>query len=274
MGPIPRVLSIQDLSGFGRCSLTIALPVLSAMGCQCCPLPTAYLSTHTGFPGNTFVDMSQPMEDTMAHWKELSLRFDGVYSGFLGSERQIELVSQCFSDFSAPGAIRLVDPVMGDHGKLYRTYTPALCAGIQALATQADIITPNLTEAAVLLGLPPHARPDSQGELEQWAARLSLDGTRRVVITGVAPRPNYTGALCVDSSGPAWIFCPCVPGRYHGTGDLFACVLLGGLLNGKSLPLAARQGVDFVSACMRHTVSMGVSRAYGVEFEPMLGQLL
>ena len=274
MEPIPRALSIQDLSGFGRCSLTIALPVLSAMGCQCCPLPTAYLSTHTGFSGNTFVDMSGPMADTMAHWKELSLRFDGVYSGFLGSERQIELVSQCFSDFSAPGAVRLVDPVMGDHGKLYRTYTPALCAGMQTLAAQADVITPNFTEAALLLGLPPQARPDSQGELEQWAARLSLDGARRVVITGVAPRPNYTGALCLDSSGPAWIFCPCVPARYHGTGDLFASVLLGSLLKGNPLPLAARQAVDFVSACMRHTVEVGDSPTYGVEFEPLLGQLM
>ena len=151
--PTPRVAAIHDLSGFGRCSLTVAIPILSAMGLQCCPVPTAFLSTHTGgFQGFTFLDMTDELPKITEHWKSLNLHFASVYSGFLGSERQIDLVSQFIHTFRAPGTIVVVDPVMGDDGRAYQTCTPALCAGMARLADAADVITPNLTEAAFLLG--------------------------------------------------------------------------------------------------------------------------
>ena len=151
----PRIAAIHDLSGFGRCSLTVALPILSAMGAQCCPLPTAFLSTHTGgFQDFTFLDMTDEMTRAAAHWKSLDLRFDAIYSGFLGSARQIGVVEEFFYDFRQPNTLTVVDPVMGDHGMVYKTYTTEMCDGMARLALLADVITPNLTEAALLLKLP------------------------------------------------------------------------------------------------------------------------
>ena len=142
----PCVAAIHDMSGFGRCSLTVAIPVLSAMGIQCCPLPTALLSTHTGgFENFTFLDMTDEMPKVAAHWKSLGLQFRAVYSGFLGSERQIGIVEDFIRDFRRADSVVVVDPVMGDHGAVYQTYTPAMCAGMARLAEQADVITPNLT---------------------------------------------------------------------------------------------------------------------------------
>ena len=152
--PTPRVAAIHDMSGFGRCSLTVAIPVLSAMGVQCCPLPTAYLSTHTGgFTGYTFLDMTDELPKTAAHWAELGIHFDAVYTGFMGSEAQMDLAADFVRAFRRDrSTIFICDPVMGDHGKIYKTYTPAMCAGMTRLAELADVIVPNLTEAAVLLG--------------------------------------------------------------------------------------------------------------------------
>ena len=150
----PQVAAIHDLSAFGRCSTTVVLPVLSAMGVQCCPLLTAYLSAQTAFPASeksTFVDMSGQMEGVADHWSELGVTFDAIYSGFLASEAQIDIISHFYERFRRPNTLILVDPVMGDHGKPYRTYTPALCRAMGDLAAQADLITPNLTEAALLL---------------------------------------------------------------------------------------------------------------------------
>ena len=156
----PRVAAIHDMSGFGRCSLTIVLPVLSAMGIQCCPLPTAFLSTHTsGFQGFTFLDMTDEMSRVAAHWKALDLDFQAIYSGFLGSGRQIGIVEGFLRDFRKADTLVVVDPVMGDHGRVYQTYTPAMCAGMARLAERADVITPNLTEAALMLGVPYEALP-------------------------------------------------------------------------------------------------------------------
>ena len=152
--PTPRVAAIHDMSGFGRCSQTVAIPILSAMGLQCCPLPTAFLSTHTGgFEGFTFLDMTDEMPRVARHWKSLDLEFQAIYSGFLGSERQIGMVADFIRDFRRLGTVVVVDPVMGDHGEVYQTYTPAMCEGTARLALQADVITPNLTEAALLLDI-------------------------------------------------------------------------------------------------------------------------
>ena len=150
----PRIAAIQDISGFGRCSTTVVLPVLAAMGGECCPLLTACLSAHTAFPASekaTFLDLTGQMAGTAAHWAELGVTFDAIYSGFLGSAGQIGLIEDFYRQFRREGTLVLVDPVMGDHGKPYRTYTPELCGRMRDLAAQADVITPNLTEAALLL---------------------------------------------------------------------------------------------------------------------------
>jgi len=154
MNLAPHVAAVHDLSGMGRCSLGVVLPVLSAMGVQCCPLPTAYLSTHTGgFEGNTFLDMTDQMAPVSAHWQSLGLRFDAIYTGFMGSREQMALTAEFLLTFRRPGCPAVVDPVMGDHGRPYRTYTPQMCRAMGELADRADVIVPNATEAALLLGV-------------------------------------------------------------------------------------------------------------------------
>lgn len=271
----PRVAAIHDMSGFGRCSLTVILPILSAMGVQCCPLPTAFLSTHTGgFEGFTFLDMTEEMPKVAHHWKSLNLKFQAIYSGFLGSERQIDIVSDFIRDFR-DGALVVVDPVMGDQGEVYRTYTPAMCAGTVHLAEQADVITPNLTEAALLLGIPYGELPSGEAGCREIAERLSLGGRRSVVLTGASSCPERTGAVCFDAGTGRTdlIETERVPREFLGTGDVFASVLTGALMRGDPLPDAARQAVDFIHACAVRTAAENLPLRDGVDFEPLLGLL-
>ncbi|WP_417043307.1 pyridoxamine kinase [Dysosmobacter sp.] len=272
----PRVAAIHDMSGFGRCSLTVAIPILSAMGIQCCPLPTAFLSTHTGgFEGFTFLDMTDEMPKVSTHWKQLGLSFQALYSGFLGSERQIGIVEDFIRDFRAPGTVVVVDPVMGDHGRVYQTYTPAMCAGTAHLAAQADVITPNLTEAALLLDIPYEDLPTGEAGCREIVERLSLDGKRSVVLTGASAEEGETGAVCYDAStGRVEVVeTQRVPREFHGTGDVFASVLTGALVQGASLTEAARAAVDFVRLCAERTAAEGLPMREGVDFEPLLGTL-
>ena len=272
----PRVAAIHDMSGFGRCSLTVAIPILSAMGIQCCPLPTAFLSTHTGgFEGFTFLDMTDELPKVAAHWKSLGLGFQAVYSGFLGSERQIVIVEEFLRDFRGADTIAVIDPVMGDHGAVYQTYTPAMCAGMARLAELADVITPNLTEAALLLDIPYGELPVGEAGCREIVERLSLDGRRSVVLTGASTAPDLTGAMCFDArtGRTEAVQTRRVPQEFHGTGDVFASVLTGALVQGATLPDAARQAVDFVRACAERTARAGIPMREGVEFEPLLGLL-
>lgn len=279
MTSAPRIAAIQDISGFGRCSMTVVLPVLSAMGGQCCPLPTAYLSAHTAFPASqhaTFLDMTGQMAGTMAHWAELGVTFDAIYSGFLGSEGQISLIEDFYSRFRGEHTLVLVDPVMGDHGKPYRTYTPDMCARMGELAARADVITPNLTEAALLLGEPYEAVPGDEAGLRGWLERLSLEGRRSVVLTGVSLAPGQVGAGWFDrGAGRAgFTMTHQEPAHFPGTGDLFASVVLGSLLRGEALSDAAQLAAEFVQRCAAHTLALGTPVLEGVQFEPLLGELI
>lgn len=274
----PRVAAIHDLSGFGRCSLTIVMPTLSAMGVQCCPLPTAYLSTHTGgFTGNTFLDLTDQMAPVAGHWRQLGLTFDAVYTGFMGSPEQIGLTAGFLASFCGEGgALAVVDPVMGDHGRPYRTYTPRMCRAMGELAARADVIVPNATEAALLLGVDwTRIRLDRAEECCQWARKLSLDGRRSVVLTGVSPAPDAVGAACFDrDTGAAeLVSAPMAQGQFHGTGDLFASVLTGGLVRGMSLVRSAQLAADFTSRCAARTGAQELPRREGVDFEPLLWRL-
>lgn len=269
----PRIAAIHDLSCFGRCSLTIALPVLSAMGCQCCPLPTALLSAHTGISGFTFLDTTDEMRRISAHWSQLSLHFQAIYTGFLGSAPQINLVEDFLRRFHAPDTLLVMDPVMGDHGTPYKTCTPALRQGLRELVAQADVITPNLTEAAILLDIPYH---ESQtADASELVRALSLQGQRSVVLTGYAAAPGQVGALCYDrdTRQVEAVQTARVPQDFPGTGDLFASVLTGALTRGAPLLQAARTAVDFVGSCVARSVAEGAGEAEGVDFEPLLRQL-
>ncbi|MBR5537670.1 MAG: pyridoxamine kinase [Clostridia bacterium] len=272
----PRVAAIHDLSGLGRCSLTVAMPVLSVMGCQCAPLPTAVLSSQTGgVTGYTFLDMTDQMGPIAAHWKAVDARFDAVYTGFLGSERQIGLVESFFDDFAGKDTLLLVDPVMGDDGAAYDTYGEGLIAGMRHLAGRADIITPNFTEAAFLLGLPGDALKNGTVTPEEAVRRLSMEGRRSVVLTGYRRGAN-TGSLCLDAADGTVTVTenPCVELSFPGTGDLFASVLCGGLMQGRTLAESAALAENFVHDCIVRTAERGLPRFHGVDFEPLLGKLL
>ena len=269
----PRIAAIHDLSCFGRCSLTIALPVLSAMGCQCCPLPTALLSAHTGFPGNTFLDLTAEMGRIADHWTAMDLQFDAIYSGFLGSADQVDTVVRFFDTFKKSDTAVIVDPVMGDHGTAYRTCTPELCRGMRVLAENSDVITPNLTEAALLLDRP--YEEIQRTDAYEVVRRLSVGGRRSVVLTGYFSEPGQTGALCFDrdSGESKAVQTPREPQDFSGTGDLFASVLAGGVARGVPLFQAAQAAADFVRDCIARTLAEGLTEQDGVDFEPLLGQL-
>ena len=275
--PTPRAAVIHDLSGFGRCSLTEVIPILSVMGVQCCPLPTAFLSTHTGgFQGFTFLDMTEELPRIARHWKSLDLRFQAIYSGFLGSERQIDIVADFIRTFRNRDAIVVVDPVMGDDGRAYQTYTPAMCAGMCRLAELADVITPNLTEAAFLLNRDYSALDRSEAGLRRLTEELSLGGTRSVALTGASLEAGKTGAVCFDArtGRTQAVQTDFIVHPLHGTGDVFASVLTGALLRGRSLAEAAEQAVEFIRACAVRTVEQDLPLREGVDFEPLLGLLM
>ena len=273
----PRVAAIHDMSGFGRCSLTVAIPILSAMGVQCCPLPTAFLSTHTGgFEGFTFLDMTDEMPKVADHWASLGLTFQAIYSGFLGSARQIGIVEDFIRRFRRPDTVVVIDPVMGDYGRVYQTYTAATCDGMARLAELADVITPNLTEAALLLGQPYDALPAGEAGLRQITERLSLEGRRSVVLTGASLAPGQTGAVCYDArAGRTQVVQTAyIAHEFHGTGDVFASVLTGALVRGSALADAAGQAAEFVRACAQRTAAENLPMREGVDFEPLLGLLI
>ncbi len=273
-----RVAAIHDMSGFGRCSLTVVLPVLAAMGAQCCPLPTAFLSAQTAFPKSdraVFLDMTDQLARTGRHWQELNVSFDAIYSGFLGGETQIGLIGEFIGAFRKADTLVLVDPVMGDWGKPYRTYTADLCRRMGELAEHADVITPNLTEAAILLGEEYDPEP-GEGKVRDWLERLSLEGKRSVVITGIRPEEGRVGAACLECKDGAVSFqiTKYEHGEYSGTGDLFSSVMLGALLRGENLHAAAALAVEFVRKCAAFTNALEGDKREGVMFERLLSDLM
>ncbi len=270
----PRVAAIHDLSGFGRCSLSVILPTLSAMKVQVCPVVTAVLSTHTGGLGEVvFRDLTDYLAPTLSHYQQLGLEFECVYSGFLGSLEQID---HCLEYYAAyPDALAVVDPVMGDHGRPYRTYTPEMCRRMGELAAVADLITPNLTEACILLGIPYPTSPLRQFEVKSILARLSELGPRYVALTGVELADGVIANLGYDRErGDYWrVDCVYVPASYPGTGDIFASVMVGSLLGGDSLPMAIERATRFLEIAIRTTFSYGSDTRYGVMLESCLGWL-
>lgn len=271
----PRVAAVHDLSCVGRCSLTVIMPVLSCMGVQVCPLPTALLSTHLGgFAEVAFHDFTGQMPAFYSHWKRQNLSFDCIYSGFLASEQQIDVVSGFIDEFSHNSPLVLVDPVMGDHGKLYSVFTPRLQEQMRKLIQKADIITPNYTEACFLLGEPYSEQVDDLGHLRNWLVRLSELGPESVVMTGVQTRDKIiTFGYSRKTNSCFEVVNQLIPARFPGTGDIFASVLAGGLLTGNSLPQAIQQAVDFVYFCIEATHKAKTPPREGVLLELALPRL-
>ncbi|MBE5783429.1 MAG: pyridoxamine kinase [Clostridiales bacterium] len=269
-----QAATVNDISGFGRCSLTVSLPVLSAMGVHLSCIPTAVLSTHTGgFQGYTFRDLTQDIRPFFEHWKKEGFEFDALYTGYLGSAEQIDLVSDFLTAFQTDTNITLVDPVMGDHGKLYSLYTPEMAKGMKRLCARADVIVPNMTEGAYLTGMEFKAHGHSEEYLSEMCQRLMSLGAKNVVITGVSPAPGLVGAACHDGKKME-IYAPeRVNAQYDGTGDVFASVLLGALLHEKSLLSSVKLAADFTRECIARSLKNNVNPHHGVDFEMGLWQL-
>ena len=264
---LPRVAAMHDISGFGKCALTIALPVLSACGVEVCPLPTAILSTNTAFEGFVLHDFTPHMDSYVGHWKKIELMFDAFYSGFLGSFEQIGLARDFVSAFSPP--LVVIDPVMGDNGVIYKTYTPEMCEGMKSLAAIADILTPNLTEACVLASKPYDPDHISPADIEDLARRIADLGAKRVVITGIQ-RKNHLVNCILDENGYSERFEELLPFMMHGTGDLFASVLTGGLLTGHTLFESVDSAAGFLVHTMKQSRNYPDADQRGVCFEPDL----
>ena len=270
-----RIATIQDISCLGKCSLTVALPVISAMGCECCVVPTAVLSTHTMFSGYTFRDLTAELRPIADHWEREGFTFDALYSGYLGSEEQLSIVKDYFARFGK-NAVKLVDPVMADNGKLYAGFTPDFALKMAKLCGSADIILPNLTEAAYLLDRPYVGAGYDEAFIKDLLKRLSDLGAGTVLLTGVSFSEREIGVMSYRAETESYesYYHARVNAGYHGTGDLFASVLTGGLMRGLSLQESYRLAADFTAACIRRTAETPGGIRYGVYFEAELPKLI
>ena len=284
-----KIAVIQDLSGLGKCSLTAAIPVISVMGVQAVPLPTAVLSNQTGYPSYYCDDYTEHMEQIMTEWEKRKFSPDGIYTGFLADEEQADKILDFFQRFRTENTMVLVDTVMGDNGRAYGIYTEGLREKMLQLVGNAHVITPNLTEALLLLY-------GKEGMEKRYASLLELDGRKRLeqigkigeqlkkeyglqaaVITGVESQAelcvHQMGNLVVENGHSSWCFAPKIGGSYSGTGDLFASVLSAGLVKEMSMMSCVELAVNFLSKAIAQTVQEGTDRNDGVCFEAYLGEL-
>lgn len=269
----PRAAVIEDISGAGKCSLTVALPILSVAGVACSVIPTAVLSTHPGgFTGYTYRDLTDDLLPYAGHWKKEGLHFNALYSGFLGSYTQLQIIQEIFELFGESYPFIFVDPVMGDHGKLYGLYSSDMVEGMRQLCGKASIITPNMTEAAFLSGIPYRDGPYTWPYIQELLKRLTDLGVARVVLTGVYFDDSQIGSVCYEKQTDAFYveLTKRIPGYYHGTGDAFGAALLAGILQRLPLKEALQLAVDFVGRCAARTAKAGTPVREGLCFEPEL----
>jgi len=265
-----HVLAVHDISCMGRCSLTIALPVISAAGITTTVMPTAVLSTHTGgLSGYTYRDLTSDMLAIADHWQTLSPSFDAIYTGYLGSKEQLEIVAELIRRFKA---LAVIDPVMGDHGRLYAGFAPDFPLGMKKLCSHADVICPNMTEALMMLDMPYQEGPYSREFMEEILVKLAKIAGK-VVLTGVYFSEDEYGAAAYEGSSIHYALKERIPGTCHGTGDLFASVLTAGLVSGSSLNKATDAAAEFTAGSIRRTYEAGTDTRFGVNFEAGLKDL-
>ncbi|WP_294708874.1 pyridoxamine kinase [uncultured Fusobacterium sp.] len=277
---VKKVAAIHDLSGFGRSSLTSIIPILSSMKVQVCPVPTAVLSSHTGgFEGYSFLDLTDYMEQHIAHWKSLNLEFDCIYSGFLGSPKQMKIVADFIDFFGHKNNLTVVDPVLGDNGKLYGTMNNEMVEEMKKLISKADIITPNFTEVTFLLNKP-YKKEISEPEVKEWLIELANMGPKIVIATSVPDENSHkadrkTNVIAYDKENDVFwkVSCKYIPASYPGTGDAYTSVVIGSLLQGDSLPIAIERGVQFITQCILASYGFKYPNREGVLLERMLDVL-
>jgi pyridoxine kinase len=276
MNNVPKIVAINDISGVGRCSMTVIVPILSALGCQVCPMPTAILSNHSEYDEFYFYDFTDHMKEYYDAWEKNGIDMDCIYSGFIGSERQIDIILGIIKKSKEmKNTLVVVDPVMGDHGKTYKTYTVDMVKKMSALVEKADIITPNLTEVSILLGEEYNPGAMSIETVKSYLYRLSLLGPVISVITGITTDEGEHINVCYDSKNDEYWKIPFdfIESRYPGTGDLFTSLLIGYIFNGKKLPEAIELSSKFVSSSVGFTQNIKTPKREGVAFEKIIKEL-
>lgn len=268
-----KVLTIQDISCVGQCSLTVALPILSACGLETCVLPSAVLSTHTaGFTGFTFRDLTDDMPAIRQHWLREGIRFNAIYTGYLGSIKQIGYVADIFADTAAEGCVKVVDPAMADNGQLYSIFDMDYVEAMKGLCAKADYIVPNITEGCFLTGMEYRTEYD-RAYIDTMLRKLTELGCKNVILTGVSYRADHTGIVVFENGQYAYYEHDLLPNSCHGTGDIYASAFVGALVRGKAAYDAAAIAANYTMECIKCTAQIP-NHWYGAAFEPVLGKLI
>jgi len=270
-----RLVTIQDISCVGKCSLTVALPIISAMGVETAIIPTAVLSTHTMFKRFTFRDLSQDIPEIAKHWKEEKIDFDAIYTGYLGSIEQINMLKQFFKEFKTEKNFTFVDPAMADNGKLYVGFDEKFALEMKKLCDSADIIVPNLTEASCMLNRE-YKENYTEEEIKELLIELTKGGASKAILTGVSFKENELGVMSYDKNTNKFFsyFREKIPAKYHGTGDIFASTLVGAMVNNNSLEESLKIAADYVWETIKDTYITNKEDAYGVNFETKIPYLV
>ena len=270
-----RIVTIQDISCVGKCSLTVALPIISAMGIETAVIPTAVLSTHTAFKNFTYRDLTGDLPKIAKHWKQEKFNFDGIYTGYLGSIEQIDMLKEFFKQFKTPDNFIFIDPVMADNGKLYAGFDANFVKEMKKLCKMADIIVPNLTEASYMLEKE-YKEIYSEQEIKDILIELSNLGPKYVVLTGVSFKDNKLGVMSYNKEINEFFtyFKEKIPAKYHGTGDIFASTLVGAITNNNTLEEGLKIAVDYVWETINDTYKTNKKDAYGVNFETKIPYLI
>ncbi len=270
-----RIVTVQDISCVGKCSLTVALPIISSMGVETAIIPTAVLSTHTMFSDFTFKDLTSEIVPITEHWKKEGIGFDAIYTGYLGSDEQIEILTKMFQEFKTDDNIILVDPVMADNGKLYPAFDEAFAKKMATLCGYADIIVPNITEASFMTGMEYKEKYDEE-YVKEMLMKLSELGAKISVLTGVSFKEGTTGVMGYDKANEEFYYYSnkYLPTSYHGTGDIFASTCVGTLMNGFDWKESLKIAADYTAECIRITMNDENGCWYGVNFESAIPYLL
>ena len=268
-----KILTIQDVSCVGQCSLTVALPILSACGIETCVLPSAVLSTHTaGFSGYTFRDLTEDMPAINEHWKKEGIKFSAIYTGYLGSTKQISYVESIFADAAAEDCVKIVDPAMADNGKLYPGFDTEFVNAMKVLCGKADYILPNITEACFLTDMEYKTEYD-RAYIDELLEKLTALGCKKIVFTGISYSPDKTGVVVYEDGNYSYYEHTKLSNSCHGTGDIYASAFVGAYVRGKSAYEAAKIAADYTVECIKATAEEE-NHWYGAKFEPVLMKLI
>ncbi len=264
-----RTVAINDISCIGKCSITVALPIISALGIECAVLPTAVLSAHTAFEGFTFCDLTHQIKPIAEHWSNRGEKFDTIYSGYLGSVEQVELVADFIERFKGEETAVIIDPVLGDHGKLYANFTDEFPKKMRKLCAFADVITPNLTEASLLLGREYVGEGYTEEYIKELLCSLAKLGAKKIILTGISYDEKRLGVACYDSHTGEYTYYPGerIESMFHGTGDVWASSFVAAYTKGYSFEKAAQIATDFTVKCIKATMDDKENHWYGVKFE-------